>query len=482
MCTQYNACIISTQEYAAKTERLQEMQLQVRQVAAAAGLYRDQTIGQQNIAEQNIGTQTTPPLGSPFPPSSGGETNPSDVSGGSGISPLTGRAPNGVSPSKSPKIETVMPSTKTQTPSNPAETQTGETIVNILQDGSKALRGIGPKARGSEPLPSQSISQPSIAPGQDLDAVLRSTVQSLKKNVAARKPAVASERAVVGNFTEENRPWSGPLGAILQDRVSAIVTNDRLFNQPTSVRSRGVRIEEVATVGNANDPKALTALYNSDLAITGTYQTQGDGVRVTLSASQRAGEIAQTSTTIPARLIPDVVAATPQNARETNELIATLNQIGPRADGQVNLTTNRPGYGSNFRFGEEIIYFVGSTTNGFLYLFHVDADKKVTRLFPNRYQRDARITGGQVLQLPAPGAPFRFEAEPPFGLETTFAVVTSSPLDEKDLQAIENSAGVKQDLPASVRSRGVKVGPATPSSAAPAASVLWNSVTVLIRP
>src|SRR5207245_624252 len=159
------------------------------------------------------------------------------------------------------------------------------------------------------------------------------------------------------------QPWSGPMGALLQDRVSAIVINDGVFNQSTGVQTRGISIKEVATVGNANDPRALPALYNTDLAIAGTYQTQRDGVRVKLSALRSSGEIAQISKTIPANSIPDVVAATPQNAAETGQLLNSMNQIGPKAENKLNVTTNRPGAGSSFRLGEEITYFAGSSSD-----------------------------------------------------------------------------------------------------------------------
>jgi len=361
---------------------------------------------------------------------------------------------------------------------NTTGNQIGDTILSILRDGSQVLKATGPGATAAPPA-NRSASTP--APAQDLDSALRSMVLSLKQNVAAQNPALASGRAVVGNFTEEGSTWSGPMGALLQDRVSAIVMNDGIFSQSTAVQTRGITVKEVASVPNANDPRALTALYNTDLAIAGTYQKEGDGVRVKLAALQNAGEIAETSKTISAGAIPDVVAVSAQNAGDTHQLLNSLNQIGPKADAKINITTNRPGQGSSFRLGEEIKYFVTSESEGYLYLFHTDADKEVARIFPNAYQRDARIHAGQALQVPGAGAPFKFEASPPFGLETTFAIVTAAPLEEKDLQLIQTSfASAKQEAPSFLKSRGINVVPTSPSGSG--APVLWNSVTVLIRP
>ncbi len=518
MCTLYNACIVSPQDYAAKTEKLQDVQLQVRRTLASGGFGQQQNIQINPLtgAPGTPGSQFPPPFSGGVPPSSFpggpplGSASPSPFPGGAtspgtpnfGAAPMPSPQGGGVFPMGDPNLQqpgfpqaaqfpSQPPVSQPQFGTQPAGTslavnipnttgnQVGDTILNILREGSQVLKGTGPAT--AAPVTSRAASAP--PPGQDLDSALRSMVLSLKQNVVAQNPALASGRAVVGNFTEEGQPWSGPMGALLQDRVSAIVVNDGVFNQSTGVQTRGISIKEVASVSNANDPKALPTLYNADLAIAGTYQPERDGVRVKLAALQNAGEIAETSKTIPASAIPDVVAASAQNAGDANQLLSSLNQIGPKADAQISITTNRPGPGSSFRLGEEIKYFVTSNSDGYLYLFHTDAEKSVARIFPNQYQQDARIHAGQALQVPGAGAPFKFEASPPFGLETTFAIVTTAPLAEKDLQLIQTSfASAKQEAPTFLKSRGISVVSTAPSAQAAGAPVLWNSVTVLIRP
>jgi hypothetical protein len=342
------------------------------------------------------------------------------------------------------------------------------------------------------------MAQPAPGPAapsqEDLDTRLRALLVSLKQEVARKNPARASGQAVVGNFTEEGQPWSSPLGALLQERVATIVESEGLFKSASGIQTRGISIKQVAGVENPNDPKALGALYNADLAIAGTYRPQGDQVLVRLTAlDDKGGELAQASNEISTRAIPDVVAVTPANAADTNQLLNSLSQLGPKAQGdaRVEVTTNRPGAGANFRLGEEIKYFVTSTIDGHLSLFHIDADKNILRIFPNQYQREGRIRAGAALEVPGAGAPFKFEASPPFGLETTFAIVTAVPLDEKDFQMVEGGfAKPKQDVPTLVATRGIAVKPVeqgAPSSAslsptAPAPQLVWNSVTVLIRP
>jgi len=554
-CTLYNACIITRQEYAAKTEKLQSVQLLVRQSLGPGG-YGLAT--QQNI-QINPPFGTPPPGGFPLPPPvyppPGGEYPPFP-----GGAPPVGYPQPGVpypqgDPSQQPGAFGFPPAPGGQPPPsgisvNIPPTQGGQpqdrvdSILNILREGVKLIREQNPPAQSPIP-PGTSFAEPAVTtasmpavpqgspsgagapvmvmaqaqptawavppPQQDLDGNLRGMLTELRQEVARRNPSLASGQAVVGNFTEEGQPWSSPLGALLQERVATLVASEGLFNSPPAIATRGVSVKQVATVDNPNDPKALSALYNTDLAIAGTYRPQTDRVIVRLAALDGRGtEVAQTIREILRQAIPDVVAAAPTNAADTSQLLNSLNQLGPKAqDGaRVEVTTNRPGAGANFRLGEEIKYLVSATMDGYLYLFHIDADKNILRIFPNQYQREARISAGAALEVPAPGAPFKFEASPPFGLETTFAIVTAVPLDEKDFQMVEGGfAKPMQEVPTLVATRGISVKPAEsaypppapaalPSAGSPyptappppttapqsAPPLVWNSVTVLIRP
>jgi Domain of unknown function (DUF4384) len=183
------------------------------------------------------------------------------------------------------------------------------------------------------------------------------------------------------------------------------------------------------------------------------------------------------------------------DSTNTSQTLDVFNQLGPRGQGKwrVEVTTSRPGVGASFRSGEEIRYFVNSTLDGYLYLFHVHADGSILRIFPNQYQPEARIRAGASIEVPKAGAPFRFQASPPFGLETTVAVVTSGPLDERDFQAVGRGLAKPIAAVPAVVKRGVRVQPsaqdpgteatsAGKNSGSRAPSIVWNSITVLVHP
>lgn len=54
----------------------------------------------------------------------------------------------------------------------------------------------------------------------------------------------------------------------------------------------------------------------------------------------------------------------------------------------------------------------------YLALYIIDAEQHVTQIFPNKWQQDNFIKAGDTVQIPPPGAAFRFRMTGPFGTET----------------------------------------------------------------
>ena len=94
---------------------------------------------------------------------------------------------------------------------------------------------------------------------------------------------------------------------------------------------------------------------------------------------------------------------------------------------------------ARLRVGDEVAYRVRSERSGHLLLVDVDADGKVTQLFPNRWSeragKGARIEAGRPVVVPNAFYGFRFTAGAPTGSGTTFAVVTEDPVALDDLLA-----------------------------------------------
>ena len=474
-CSLYNACVLSPQQYAAKSEKLQEIQLRVRRAIVGGG------VGSQQNIQINPGPGTTftpsmgdagmaqPPMDAPPPP-------PPPPGDGGGMMPPIAAVDNSGSGTS---IDVNIP------PVDNPQTR-GDAVLSLLRQGSQLLRDQA-AAQGTAPANSGAASSAPVTPPQgNLDDNLRGILQSLKKNVQSKNPAKAGGQVVVGNLTEEGQSWSSPLGALLRDRLDNLVQSGQIFRASGGPKTRGITVKQVAAVQNPNDPAALGTLYDADLSITGTYKAQSDRVSLNLSATDPGGtQLARARGDVPAAAVPNVVSDSAQNDAQTQQLHNALEGLGPKSQAgfKVDITTNQPGAGASFRLGDEIKYFVTSTMDGYLYLFHSDGEKNMTRIFPNQYQPEARISAGTTLEVPVAGAPFKFEASPPFGLETTFVVVTRTPLNEADFQRIEGGfAKPKGDVVALVGTRGVAIKATGAGAKTPTPERVWNSVTVLIRP
>jgi hypothetical protein len=307
-----------------------------------------------------------------------------------------------------------------------------------------------------------------VAAAEDLDARLGALLATLHQELVRQDPGRAAARVAVANFTEEGLPWGTPLGAYLRERVGWLVQAGGLFRPAAVAQTRGISVTQVTGVDRPNAPEAMTRYYGSDVVIDGSYRREGDRVVLVLAAVDAEGRVlAQTRGDASMAAVPGAVAAAQVNAEHTSQLLGAFTQLGPREHGswKVEVTTNRPGMGASFRQGEPIRYYITSTLEGYLSLFHVDADRNVVRIFPNRHQPDARIRAGVPVEVPGPGAPFQLTASPPFGLETTFAIVTPVPLDEKDFQAAAGGfATPVGGVPALVAAtRGIRVQPTGPA-------------------
>jgi hypothetical protein len=73
---------------------------------------------------------------------------------------------------------------------------------------------------------------------------------------------------------------------------------------------------------------------------------------------------------------------------------------------------------------------VESAQSGYLYVFDIDAQRKVTQLFPNEFEKDNALPASTQVKIPDARARYRFTADRPYGISTIIALVTRAPWDE----------------------------------------------------
>jgi hypothetical protein len=83
-----------------------------------------------------------------------------------------------------------------------------------------------------------------------------------------------------------------------------------------------------------------------------------------------------------------------------------------------------------FEDGELLEVAAQSDRDGYLYVFDIDAARKVTLLFPNRFHPENRIAAGALRTIPARGERYQFRAGEPLGHSTIVGIVTARPWTE----------------------------------------------------
>jgi caspase domain-containing protein/uncharacterized protein DUF4384 len=84
---------------------------------------------------------------------------------------------------------------------------------------------------------------------------------------------------------------------------------------------------------------------------------------------------------------------------------------------------------SSFGIGENVQFLAKSERDGYLTLVDLGTDGTVTILFPNPYDRDNRVTGGEEITFPTASMASEIQALPPAGRGMVRAFLTSVPLD-----------------------------------------------------
>ena len=82
-----------------------------------------------------------------------------------------------------------------------------------------------------------------------------------------------------------------------------------------------------------------------------------------------------------------------------------------------------------FLAGEEMRLAVESARSGYLYVFDIDVERKVTQLFPNEFEKDNVLPASMQVRIPDVQARYRFTADQPYGVSTIVALVTRAPWD-----------------------------------------------------
>lgn len=158
---------------------------------------------------------------------------------------------------------------------------------------------------------------------------------------------------------------------------------------------RARRLYDGAIDGAVNPPlKEAVARYREALGLSREPKLSLDFFQAYLAADHRA---------VASRLAPQVPAAP---VASTSTVAAAI--TSPVSAGTAPLAVRIAAGNDSQRFarGEAVQLSIRPSRDAHVYCFHQDENRKITRFFPNRFQRDSRVPSAAGLQLP--GA-MRFE-------------------------------------------------------------------------
>lgn len=108
----------------------------------------------------------------------------------------------------------------------------------------------------------------------------------------------------------------------------------------------------------------------------------------------------------------------------------------------LDVTTDRTSY----RDGEAVVVQVRIPRDGFLRVYSVDAEGSIAQVFPNDYEPENRVRGGEVRSIPGDGAqkPYRLKLSLPeslkSGQERVYAVFSDTQFTDEQLRDFENGS------------------------------------------
>jgi hypothetical protein len=206
----------------------------------------------------------------------------------------------------------------------------------------------------------------------------------------------------------------------------------RFFEQAlgTQLAALGqVRMLDKATAPAPLEPGQDPAEPQEPQAVVrGTCFDLGGQIQLDLAVTDLRGEtLAATAVTIPADLLRRA-GLDPAAGQESEDPLAFRLRTEPaQAEPlQVQIALDR-GDGGIYRRGDRLVLLLRASQDCYAQILYQQADGTPVRLFPNRFQADARIRKGQVYRIPPADRPFDLVVQAPFGLERVQVLAASEP-------------------------------------------------------
>jgi hypothetical protein len=482
LCSSYNNCILTREEFVAEERKLMGLQYDLRKTVSVA---QQQGLTQESLSGEvtDVTSGTSEGFGGSggfggFEGTGGNAQSEGSSSAVATIDPFgTKSLETGDSGTSGISFEGTQSSEGTTTESAAGAGSFGEQFAKIADALGKNMKLI---MRGRKDVPSApgGASFAPAAPGgnaltsqqqlvQQVDTVLKDLTSALQRSA----PHKVGNKIVVGNVVDQANGYETPFSRYL---ATLIDTQLSVSAQHKVVQRQGFR--GISVVAEPKQPKALAELSGAQMVLEGKQTVRPDGVAVQLTLMDGATSqpLASTSTLVPTGLIPASYPAEVGNAQQVKQTRVELQSLGSQAAGnlQVKVWTDRGG-GASYYEGEKVFVHLRVTEQSYVRLFYIDAESNIVQIFPNAFHRDDRLRAGEEIIIPSAGYNFEFVVSPPFGVEQVAAIVSETPIPDVAGQQIN---GGRKLVNTSVRGlvSTLRSAPQTRSQA----RLAWDSVVL----
>jgi len=269
----------------------------------------------------------------------------------------------------------------------------------------------------------------------------------------------------VGNFTYAHKEIGSSFSRYLEESLSAVLSRspgfelfarDRLEEILETLELSLSDLFEQSAGPRVGKLKAIEGIFS------GRFFEEGTEVRVFLELVdiESGTLVKKASFALPRSAIPASVSVLPDNYNDALFVIEELAEVQNAAnrDFVVKAWTPR-GEGGVYRDRERLIIRFYANRDCFIKVYHIDVNKNMKLIFPNRFYPDNRIRGRKLYRIPDSSYPFTFDLTAPYGTEFIKVIASTVQFDDIDesFQQLGSASGKLVRRGLSVEARAEQV-------------------------
>ncbi|MBN2532291.1 MAG: DUF4384 domain-containing protein [Spirochaetales bacterium] len=249
------------------------------------------------------------------------------------------------------------------------------------------------------------------------------------------KPPAEPLVVVPGNFLYADKGIGSAFSAYVESLLSnALVRSEyfSLFDREHLEQILEIQELNISDMFAGHDVR-VGELKSIDALISGRFFDDEDEVLIFLSLLDIESGLLYGNISFPLnkRLIPPSLSILPSNAEDALDTIEDLDQVGKSED-NVLLVSAWPvrGYGGIYYDSEELVIKFKASDDCYIKIYHIDVDKKMSLIFPNKFHKNNKIDKNRVYTIPDSSYEFTFILGKPYGTEFIKIIASRSQFED----------------------------------------------------